>query len=193
MGLRLCSKDIAEGYLNWFAKPFLLLCSILLITLGIYINIYVFNTLTVISMVAAGSFPLLGYLIGMTVAYIFRQESDYVKTIASETTISNCVLVMVLIRFSFEQPTADLASAISIFILFSSPAPFVLASFCVSVKRRVQLRCAKRREKKYRTFSIVSSLLNVTNVTSLSASMSPKLCSPVDEISMLVDEKVTVL
>ena len=198
--LRMCSVKTADAILNWLVKPALLLFVLLFITLGSYINIYLFNTLDHSTMLCVMLLPVLGYMIGGIVAFLARQESDYVKTIATETTVTNCLLVLVMLRFSLPQPDADVASAVPMWVVLTSPVPFVLASVLQKIRSCMKDRCAKRREKKYRHFSIVSSLLNVTNVTNLSASMSPKVSSPVNDQSddqsdvlIHVDEKVTVV
>ena len=168
-----------------------------------------FNILSVETMIAGGLIPMLGYTVGVTASYLSKVDSDYMKTIATECTISNCLLVLVLVRFCLPQPDADLTSIMPIWVVFTSPAPFILACIVRHIKHGMMRRCQKRREKKYRHFSIVSSLLNVTNELSPSSSSlpisplptSPKLTSPKLSSSsptdcttiMLVDEKVAVL
>ena len=194
VSLRYVGRKGTEAYLNWFAKPFLLLYSILVITLGVYINMYMFSVLDHRIMAGAAILPLFGYVSGIFISYISRQDGEYVKTIAAETTMSNCLLVMAMERFTLSAPDADITSALPMWILFTSPIPFLINSLFKKIQNSVGDRCAKRREKKYRHFSIVSSLLNVTNITTLSSSITPKLASPVDEnCTSLINEKITVL
>lgn len=191
--LRNTCPKAAEAFLNWFSKPFALLLTLAFITLGVYINMYMFDILNTSILVGAAMLPILGYCIGTFVSYLSRQESAYVKTIATETTMSNCILVLVMCKFSLPQPDADITSTIPIWVLFMSPVPFIIVSIIRKVRHVAVRRFKKQKEKQYRHFSIVSSLLNVTNVTTLSSSMSPKLSSPTDENYILIDEKVTVL
>jgi len=192
--LRRFSPNGMDAYLNWFAKPFLLLYSILFVTLGVYINIYVFSLLDHKVMAGAATLPLFGYLIGVASSYIARQDGTRIKTIAVETTTFNTFLIVVIARFSLPQPDGDIAAALPLWIVFMTPIPLLLTSIVKRIQNSLWERCAKRREKKYRNFSIVSSLQNVTNITTLSSSMSPKLSSPTDEnCPSLIDEKITVL
>lgn len=191
--LKRVSSATAEAFLNWLAKPMALLFTLLYVTLGIYINIYMFSLLSTVTMIVVAMLPMMGFLIGGFISYMSRQDTDFVKTIATETTLSNCLLVLIMIRFSLPQPDADIASTIPMWVMFVSPAPFITAWFMQRFRKCIRRQCAKRREKKYRHFSIVSSLLNVTNVTTLSNSMTPKVGSPSDHCHMFIDEKVTVL
>ena len=187
-----CPKS-AEAFLTWFAKPFALFFSLVFITLGVYINMYMFDVLNASNLLAAVFLPALGYAIGTFVSYLSRQESGYVKTIATENTMSNCMLVLVMCKFSLPQPDADITATLPIWVLFMSPLPFIVVSIMRRIRRVAVRRLAKQKEKQHRHFSIVSSLLNVTNVTTLSSSTSPKLSSPTDDNNILIDEKVTVL
>ena len=191
--LKRISSTTAEAFLNWLAKPVCLLFTLLYVTLGIYINMYIFSVLSSTVMVVVTLLPVLGYLIGGFISYLSRQQTDSIKTTATETAIFNCMLVLIMIRFSLPQPDADIASTIPMWVLFMSPVPFILAWFTQKIRRCINKQCAKRREKKYRHFSIVSSLLNVTSVTGLSTSITPKVAPPSDQCPMFIDEKVTVL
>jgi hypothetical protein len=190
---RFFKECASEAFLNWLVKPLLLLFSLLFVTLGVYINLYMFSMVDMPKIVAAAFLPLLGYVLGFMVSCLSRQDADYKKTLVTETTVWNCLLVLVMIRFSMPQPAADIMSCMPIWILLFTPMPFMMHYVLKRVKRCMWKSCAKRKEKKYRHFSIVSSLLNVTNVTSLSNSMSPKVSSPMEESKDLVDEKVTSL
>ena len=186
----------ADAFLNWFMKPFLLLFCILFITLGMYINLYMFEIINPQAASAAFFMAFLSYLVGTMVSLAARKTSDEIRTMATETTMYNCLLVLVMIRFSLSQPEADISSIMPFWVLFFTPMPFLITCFIFRCKRMVRRQCERRRERKYRTFSIVSSLLNVTNVTNLSSSTSPKMNSPAEEIEdaqTLIDEKITVL
>ena len=184
---------VAEAILNWLVKPFLLLFILVFGTIGVYINMYMFHLTDPRVPVAAALLPLTGYMFGMLIAYLSRQDAEYVKTLCTESSMFNCLLVLVMIRFTLPQPDADLCSAVAIWVLILTPLPFILMSVYQSFRRCINDRCAKRRDAKYRHFSIVSSLLNVTNVTNLSSSITPKMSSPAEDSTVLIDEKVTVL
>ncbi len=191
--VNLFRPGVSEAILNWLVKPFLLLFSLVYITVGVYINMYMFTILDMSIPIAAGMMPFLGYFVGLLISYLSRQEEEYMKTISIETTICNCFLVLVMIRFSDVQPDADLTSIMPMWVFLMTPIPFFLTSIIQRIRKTLGKRCARRKEKKYRQFSIVSSLLNVTNVTNLSSGTTPKMNSPCEDNSILIDEKVTVL
>ena len=191
--LHAARPKLTKGFLNWIVKPWLLLFTIVFSTIGMYINLYMFVHIEPVTPIAAGLLPVLGYAVGVMIAFLSRQDSEYLKTITTEATFSNCMLVLAMVRFTLPQPEADLVSSIPMWVIFLMPIPFVLTFLVQGTKRVLTDHCDRRREKKYRNFSIVSSLLNVTNVTTLSSSLTPKMNSPIDDSTMLIDEKVTVL
>jgi hypothetical protein len=210
MFARMCSEKVTDAYLNWFAKPFLLLFCILFVTLGVYINIYMFNILSVAAMIGGGLLPMLGYVLGLGVSSLGKLDNAHAQTVATECTVSNNLLALVVARFCLSSPADDLAAAMPLWVVFTSPAPFILACVTRRLRAAITRRCQKRREKKYRHFSIVSGLLENNPAADMSAIVrTTKLNqqSPIEEESesntpvptaavagrLLVDEKVTVL
>lgn len=116
---------VADNLLTWVIKPFLLLATILYITVGVYINMYVFELINQYAVVGAILLPLIGCLLGFTLAVICRQKTSFVKTIALETSSLNCLIVLSALRFSLNQPDADLASMIPIWVMFTIPGLYV--------------------------------------------------------------------
>ncbi len=193
IGVRWASEKTADAYLNWFAKPFLLLYSILFVTIGVYVNNYIFSLLTSPVLLSSILLPVCGYLAGNIVSYLSHQENGHMKTISAESTMSNCLLVLVIIRFSLVQPESDIASCLPFFVLFASPVPFIVNLVLERLKSSVGRHCEKRRERQSRHLSIVSSLLTVTNVTTLSTgTTSPRVCSPEDTEKSIVPENPAV-
>ena len=195
VALNYTRESVAEAFLNWFVKPMLLLCSILFVTVGLYINMYAFELVDPKVAGAAFILPAAGYALSTAVSYASRQPDDNRTTITTETMFCNCMVVIVSVRFSLPQPDSDLVSTLPMWIVFVQPLFFIgtilsrRASACMQENYRK--RCES--QKQYRHLSIVSSLINVTNVTTLSSGLSPKSCSPADDSTTLIDQKVTVL
>lgn len=184
-------KDVAaDAVLNWLTLPLLLLTGILFTTLGSYINMYVFSVVQWRHVAAACGLPTCSFLIGLLMCRGVRLSHRLTQTVVMETTISNCMLVIAVLRFCVADPDDDLAVAMPFWVLFTTPVPLITVYFFAKMKRCVTKKCAKRKEKKYRHFSIVSSLVNVTNMSTLSASVSTKLNSPIEEDAA---ERITAL
>ncbi|CAH1772496.1 unnamed protein product [Owenia fusiformis] len=169
MAIRRCRPGVADAILNWLIKPLLLLFCILFFTLGIYINMYMFEFVRTEVLVAAALLPFCGYLVSGVLSLISKQPGVYCKTIGTEMTVFNCMLVLVIIRFSFEQPDADIAAAMPIWVMFLTPTPFLFVFLLTILHKCIGKKCEKRREKKYRHFSIMSSLVNITQVSTISS------------------------
>lgn len=184
---------VADGLLNWFIKPFLLLASILYITVGVYINMYVFDGADKVTIVAAILLPLCGVLVGTVLSIIFRQKSSFSKTIALETSSLNCLIVLVALRFSLNQPDANLASIIPIWVMFTIPALYVILAVLGTIKGKIDRYLESRKKNQSRHYSIASGIVNQANMAALSAPLFVTETVPDDDQQSGVSEKVTVL
>lgn len=166
---------VADGILMWFIKPFLLLASILYITLGVYINMYVFELVDGSALLGAMLLPFNGFLAGAALAAVCRQNNACVKTIALETCSLNCLIVIVALRFSMKQPDADLAAVTPIWVMFTIPGFFVLLAICNKVKNIILELWRNRNNKdsdaqsSSKAYSISSSMISPPGTTTLSA------------------------
>ena len=183
---------VADALLNWLIKPVLLLATILYITLGVYINMYVFEVIEKMTVLAAILLPLCGVLVGAVLSIIFRQKSNFCKTIALETSSLNCLLVLAALRFSLGQPAAELASILPIWVMFTIPGLYVVLAILRVIKRSVDEFLESRKEKQYRHYSIASGIVNQANMAALSAPLFvTDTCTEEDQAS--ASEKITVL
>lgn len=191
---------VADAILMWLIKPFLLLASILYITLGVYINMYVFELVDGYALLSSMLLPLFGCVLGGLLAAICRQKHSVIKTIAMESSSLNCLVVMVALRFSLKQPDADLAAVIPIWVMFTIPGFFVFLAISYKVKS-VLLHFWKNRNNKdndvlssSKAYSISSSVVSPPGTTTLSAPL--VTTDGLDDdatISTTSNQKVTVL
>lgn len=191
---------IADAILMWLIKPFLLLASILYITLGVYINMYVFELVNTYALLSAMLLPVCGCVVGATMAVICRQNLAFIKTIALETSSLNCLVVMVALRFSLKQPDADLAAMIPIWVMFTIPGLFVFLAICNKTKIVVLHYWRNRNNKdnelqnSSKAYSVSSSVVSPPGTTTLSAPL--VMADGIDDdatISTMSNQKVTVL
>ncbi|KAH9504680.1 hypothetical protein Btru_062561 [Bulinus truncatus] len=191
---------VADAILMWLIKPFLLLASILYITLGVYINMYVFELVNTYALLGAMLLPLCGFVVGAATAAICRQSLAFVKTIALETSSLNCLVVMVALRFSLKQPDADLAAMIPIWVMFTIPGLFVSLAICNKAKVVVVHYWQNRNNKdndihnSSKAYSVSSSVVSPPGTTTLSAPL--VTADGLDDdatISTTSNQKVTVL
>lgn len=184
---------VAEALLTWFIKPLLLLATILYITVGVYINMYVFEKVDKITVLAAVLLPLCGVLVGTVLSIIFRQKSNFCKTIALETSSLNCLIVLAALRFSLNQPDADLASVIPIWVMFTIPALYVILAILAKFKSKIDTYLESRKKNQTRHYSIASGIVNQANMAALSAPLFVTETITDDDQQSGISEKVTVL
>ncbi|XP_013389854.1 sodium/bile acid cotransporter 5 [Lingula anatina] len=173
--------EAAAAMLNWLIKPLLLLVTILFVTLGIYINHYMFDDIPVKPMVASALFPMSGFMLGGGIAFLAKQPKDNVKTIATETAISNCLIVIVSLRFSLDQPSADIASTVPFWVIIFTPATSVLLWFGRKVKHCLWNYCEKRinQQKIYEEeFTLKKGFESMANNTAFSTAAISMTSSP---------------
>jgi len=185
--------SVADALLTWFIKPFLLLTTILYITVGVYINMYVFETFEKVTIVAAILLPLCGVIIGTVLSIIFKQKSNFCKTIAMETSSMNCLIVLAALRFSLNQPDANLASVIPIWVMFTIPAIYVILAILSIFKKKVDRYLESRKKNQTRHYSIASGIVNQANMAALSAPLFVTETNIEEDSQSNVSEKITVL
>lgn len=184
---------VAEALLDWLIKPLLLLISILFITLGVYINMYIWNITDLFILIGCALLPMTGWMLGCILGLIFRQEGAALEALALETSNFNNLILVAALRFSLPSELADPASIIPFLVIFTTPAIYILVSLLKSLRLSVLNYLHERRQKQVnRQFSIVSGIINQASITALSA---PLFISDVmdDEDSSDNKEKVTVL
>lgn len=187
-----CFKPVvADAILTWIIKPFLLLVTILYITLGVYINMYIFEVIDTYALLAALMLPLCGFLFGYVISIICRQKTKSIISIALETSSLNCLIVIAAIRFSLDPYEADQASTVPIWVTFTSPGFYAFLAVVQAFKKCVDNFMESRKQTKFRHFSIASGIVNPTNMAALSAPLFVTEGQEDDQAS--VSEKITVL
>ena len=194
---------LADLLLTWVIKPFLLLATILYITVGVYINMYVFELINTYAVLGAILLPLLGCLLGLSLGVVCRQKASFVKTIALETSSLNCLIVLAALRFSLQQPDADLASMIPIWVMFTIPGLFVALAVLQRVHRTARHYWNMRRSNNSgssvtskespthgKDYDVASAIVSRPGIAALSA---PLVVADGVEDDPANNEKVTVL
>ncbi|KAF6031526.1 hypothetical protein EB796_010158 [Bugula neritina] len=69
---------------------------------------------------------------------VCREKKESTKTLAINSSIFNSIVVLVALRFTLQQPDADLASAAALAVLYFTPVPFVLM-FIIERCRKILL------------------------------------------------------
>ncbi|KAK6178491.1 hypothetical protein SNE40_013276 [Patella caerulea] len=91
-------------------KPVTFLAIIILLSFGIYVNMFIFRLFSPIHILAGCMLPYFGYIIGGIIALVCRQPWDRVKTIAIETGIQNVGVAFLMLMTSLPPPDGDLAA-----------------------------------------------------------------------------------
>ncbi|KAL5022356.1 hypothetical protein ScPMuIL_001511 [Solemya velum] len=128
-------------------KPVSIIAIIILITIGMYTNRYIFSLFSPKIVFAGCLLPYIGYLLGGLASLIARQPWTRVKTIAIETGLQNTGIAIVLLMYSFPSPDGELAAVAAIASALMTPLPL----FLVTVPYLIYNKCKERRYAKVPT------------------------------------------
>ena len=126
--------------LNKALKPVIVFFAIVLIVVGIYSNLFIFRLFKPRVVLAACLLPYIGYIVGGTIATIFRQPWKRIKTIAIETGMQNTSIAYILLTSSFPVPMGDLAAVAPVASAVMTPLP----PFLTTIVYLTYLKCKKK-------------------------------------------------
>lgn len=129
--LRYWRSGVADAFLAWFTRPFVLFYALVFSTLGVYINIYAFGicALPQLGVVAFGP-PVMGYLCGGLLSVVARLPLAVDRIhVAVESSILNGPLAATMIRLGVPSDVdADAFAATAMLVSCATPMTLVGAS-----------------------------------------------------------------
>lgn len=120
----------AADRLQKLLKPVIVVMALVLISVGICANAYIFRLFKPKIIVAACLLPYVGYVCGGVVATIFRQPWERIKTISIETGMQNTSIAYILLINSFPSPSGDIAAVAPVASAVMTPLPPFLVTIC---------------------------------------------------------------
>jgi predicted neutral ceramidase superfamily lipid hydrolase len=107
-------------------RPFIIFVLIFVICFGTLTNLYMFKLLTWPALLAGFLLPFFGFMFGCFSALILGQKPANVTAIAIETGVQNTGIAIMLLKFSFQQPDADVSALIPVIVACCTPFPLML-------------------------------------------------------------------
>jgi len=156
-------ESVSDACLNWLIKPLLLLAFILFITLGLYINIYMFSVLSSEALAVGGALPIIGFGLNGLLLLVTRQGKSAAKAGAIEAANMNCIAVIVALRFTLPKPDGELASAVIMWLLFCTPIPFIIMFIYHRIKKKIMSHFEKKEFEKEQTATMLQSFATITH------------------------------
>ena len=117
-------------------KPVIVVSAVILITVGVYSNLFIFRLFEPQIVLAACLLPYIGYLIGGVVSTVFRQPWKRIKTIIIETGMQNSSIAYILLTTSFMPPFGDLAAVAPVASAVMTPLPPFLITVCYLIYQK---------------------------------------------------------
>ncbi len=102
--------DKAAPVMTKIIVPFTLLTVFFIFTVGVYVNLFIFQLID-FQMVLAGFLVAgAGYLFGATLAWLCRLSLPQIKAVSIETAFQNGGIAFILLKVSLPPPYGDLAT-----------------------------------------------------------------------------------
>ncbi|VDO04257.1 unnamed protein product [Rodentolepis nana] len=128
--LRYARPSIAHGVLTWFSRPFLLLAGILFVTLGVYINQYVFQAPQQIAYLQHVGVALLimltmSYACAWLAGLLLNISVRRTRALANQVSVYQGLLAIPLLRICVPSPEGEQVSAAALWTVFLTPVPLI--------------------------------------------------------------------
>lgn len=130
-------------FIEKLVRPITVIFVILVFTVGVYANLYVFELLTPITLLAGALIPYCGFAFGAFVAFITKHDRKRILTIAIETGIQNTGISIVMLQLSLPPPDSDIGMVSPIVCSIFTPIPMAIAIISYEIKKR----CCTKKDK----------------------------------------------
>lgn len=128
-------------------RPIMVIFFILVFTLGVYANLYIFDLMknTPLILLAGAIVPYVGFLFGGLVSLLTCQSWQRIRTIAIETGIQNTGIAIVLLKVSLPPPDNDISIVAPIAAAIFTPVPMLVAIISYEIYKR----CFRKKTEEY--------------------------------------------
>ncbi|GIX81470.1 solute carrier family 10 member 6 [Caerostris darwini] len=127
-------------------KPFTLICVIVSVCFGLYVNQFVFKLFTWQVVLAGISIAWGGYCFGALMAWLFRLERAQIMAVSIETAFQNPAVAFVMLVLSLPQPGADLSSVPVIAQLMLTGLPMWALLILSKIYHKVKVCCEEQKQ-----------------------------------------------
>ncbi|CAD5229169.1 unnamed protein product [Bursaphelenchus okinawaensis] len=123
---------IAKKKPNWAAnarkvlRPFLIFVLVFVVVFGTFSNLYMFELMSWPALLSGLLLPWCGFMFGCFTAIFLRQKPEDVTAIAIETGVQNTGIAIMLLKFSFSEPDADISSLLPVIVACFTPGPLLI-------------------------------------------------------------------
>ncbi|KAK7070644.1 hypothetical protein SK128_006850 [Halocaridina rubra] len=97
-------------YCKKVLSPFSIFILVFIFTVGVYAYRYTFSIITWKSILAGLLLPLLGYILGLILAGIFRQSWKKCIAISIETGVQNTTIAVIILNVAIPPPVSNIAT-----------------------------------------------------------------------------------
>ncbi|TMS32872.1 hypothetical protein L596_000667 [Steinernema carpocapsae] len=140
VGIQKWKPNIAAKARKLVMRPYIICVLVFVIAFGAYANSYMFFVMTVPALIGGLLLPWCGFMFGCFASILLRQPPANVTAIAIETGIQNTGIAILLLKFSFSEPDADISALIPVIVASFTPAPLLLGMLVHRVIKAMRKR-----------------------------------------------------
>ena len=144
---------VAQRFVK-LAKYVMAIFIVFCLTVGIYINVYIFYLVNWKVLLAATLLPYSGFFFGCFCAFVLRQDKANIIAIAVETGIQNTGLPIVILQTSLTGPEKATSLVPPVMSALFTPLPLVAAVICIQTRAWLKRRREAGREEEQEEFQI---------------------------------------
>ncbi|CAF2649720.1 unnamed protein product [Rotaria sp. Silwood2] len=145
-----------KPYVHRIVKPVSIVLLFYFFIFGTYVNFYLFAYIDLRMALTTPLLPWIGYLLGGTTAWIFRQDWIRIKTIGIETGIQNVGIDFMVLLYSLPEPENHQSTVIAMIVSYISSQPF----YVILLIRLIRKKCFKKKEVQTENAAEVDAKLN---------------------------------
>uniref|UniRef100_A0A0N5AHU2 Ileal sodium/bile acid cotransporter n=1 Tax=Syphacia muris TaxID=451379 RepID=A0A0N5AHU2_9BILA len=121
-----CYKPVIRKNARKIMRPFLIFVVTFLVGFGAVANLYMFKIMVWRAIFGGLLLPWCGFTVGCFASLLTGQDPKVVTAVAVETGIQNTGIAIMLLKFSFPQPDADISALIPVISASFTPLPLLV-------------------------------------------------------------------
>ncbi|CAJ0575125.1 unnamed protein product, partial [Mesorhabditis spiculigera] len=121
-------------------RPFVIFVLVFVIVFGCIANTYMWRIMTPTALLGGLLLPWCGFMCGCFISIAMGRSPADVTAIAVETGIQNTGIAILMLKWSFPEPDADISALIPVIVACFTPGPLMLGAAIHTLSKRLKRR-----------------------------------------------------
>uniref|UniRef100_A0A914XTA3 Uncharacterized protein n=1 Tax=Panagrolaimus superbus TaxID=310955 RepID=A0A914XTA3_9BILA len=107
-------------------RPFIIFILLFIIIFGTVLNFHLIHVMTWSAIIAGAILPCSGFIVGCLISLILGQKYENIVAISVETGVQNTGIAIMLLKFSFASPDADISALMPVIVACFTLFPLLI-------------------------------------------------------------------